>query len=566
MTYRAVTSWLVLVSMLGIMLLALSLSTARAADRKVLFEEFTATWCGPCVPVGQALSDLLNNYPDDVAFIQIHGSDSYTYTWGIQRASFYGLTGFPTIECDGILEQVGAYPSSGQNYAIFQNWLNQRLNDEADVEIAINADLVNEATHAYHVTLTVGLDAGALPRQSRIHLVYVRDHYPSGSHYRNCMLSGITSPTVVSLTPGNSQIVEYDITMTNFSVPSNLRLVAWAQSTNGSAPAEVYNANWSAWPFEPSMPDCNENGIDDADDIAGGTSGDCDSNDIPDECQIADGTAEDCNNNGVPDACDIADGVLEDCDEDGVPDSCQVAEAYAAHDGSAEQGASFGGGDMVWLTHHLQNPANGPILGVTLQWYYFPADFHTTVLLYDDPNEDGDPSDAVLLSSATVMCDMPPGGYCSQENENGTVTVLFDNPVEPGASFFIGAAATYYSSHSPAALDTTSPDTGGDNWIALDAAGNADLENLAGNLVLAPISELGLDGNWLLSGLALSPPDCSSDCVLDIDGNGDVGFQDLITLLSSWGSCSGTCPADFNGNGTVDFSDLLQLLAGWGPC
>ena len=91
--------------------------------------------------------------------------------------------------------------------------------------------------------------------------------------------------------------------------------------------------------------DCNENGINDPDDIADGTSDDCDGNAVPDECDIADGAAdcngdgtmdvcdlgEDCNGNSVPDACDIADGVDDDCDGNGRPDSCDIADGGDAN-------------------------------------------------------------------------------------------------------------------------------------------------------------------------------------------------------------------------------------------
>ena len=50
--------------------------------------------------------------------------------------------------------------------------------------------------------------------------------------------------------------------------------------------------------------DCNTNGLDDAKDVAGGTSQDCNTNGTPDECDIADGTSEDENGNGVPDECE----------------------------------------------------------------------------------------------------------------------------------------------------------------------------------------------------------------------------------------------------------------------
>ena len=49
----------------------------------------------------------------------------------------------------------------------------------------------------------------------------------------------------------------------------------------------------------------------------------------------------------------------------------------------------------------------------------------------------------------------------------------------------------------------------------------------------------------------------------DIDGDGRVGFSDLLILLGDWGPCDGTCPADLDGNGVVDFGDLIMLLANW---
>ena len=62
--------------------------------------------------------------------------------------------------------------------------------------------------------------------------------------------------------------------------------------------------------------DCNFNGIDDALDIAAGTSLDVDLDGRPDECQT------DCNANGVHDLFDIVIGTSADADGDGKPDEC----------------------------------------------------------------------------------------------------------------------------------------------------------------------------------------------------------------------------------------------------
>lgn len=54
-------------------------------------------------------------------------------------------------------------------------------------------------------------------------------------------------------------------------------------------------------------------------------------------------------------------------------------------------------------------------------------------------------------------------------------------------------------------------------------------------------------------------------CDGDVDGSGDVGFDDLVTLLADWGPCPG-CATDIDGDDDVDFDDLVGLLAAWGPC
>jgi hypothetical protein len=57
----------------------------------------------------------------------------------------------------------------------------------------------------------------------------------------------------------------------------------------------------------------------------------------------------------------------------------------------------------------------------------------------------------------------------------------------------------------------------------------------------------------------------AAPCPADIDGSGDVGINDFLALLGSWGPNPGH-PADLDGSGTVDVVDFLALLAAWGPC
>lgn len=53
----------------------------------------------------------------------------------------------------------------------------------------------------------------------------------------------------------------------------------------------------------------------------------------------------------------------------------------------------------------------------------------------------------------------------------------------------------------------------------------------------------------------------------DIDFDGVVGINDMLTMLAEWGPCGNPvpCPADLDGDGAVGIQDFLGLLAAWGP-
>lgn len=57
-------------------------------------------------------------------------------------------------------------------------------------------------------------------------------------------------------------------------------------------------------------------------------------------------------------------------------------------------------------------------------------------------------------------------------------------------------------------------------------------------------------------------PECSGD----LDGNGAVGFSDLLALLAAWGPQAEDVAADLDDDGAVGFGDLVLLLSAWGEC
>ncbi len=265
------------------------------------------------------------------ALLQIHIGDGYTTTWGNQRDTFYNVTGTPTAWFDGITSLVGA-SSYSQALSAYTAKYNQRRSVATNVSITMTA--VQQSSSTYTIRARVCVEPG-LTRNLRLYTAAVLDNYPIPPSYSRWCFRQAASVQDVTLAAGQCYLLTRTITFdsTSWNQPQNIRVVVWAQAPNASGPAEAYNSQALSWPFGP---DCNVNGIPDAQetdcnandvpdecDIAGGTSTDCDGNTVPDECDLA-GGAPDCNSNGILDSCDIAGGSSPDANGNGIPDECET--------------------------------------------------------------------------------------------------------------------------------------------------------------------------------------------------------------------------------------------------
>ena len=294
----------------------------------------------------------------------------------------------------------------------------------------------------------------------------------------------------------------------------------------GAGPAPV--VDMGAFEF---VSDCNGNGIADTADIANGTSADTDGNGVPDEC-------EDCNENDVPDSVDIANGTSDDCQKDGLPDECQLGVGATVlsvvDDGVAEDSVGNNAlGNFIWL-NAFQVETGGEILrSVELAFGDgIPEGDPVTVHVWTDPNNDGDPTDAVRRISVTVKAAAP------GTSQFTTVDVPDFVLGETGTWFFVGAQT--FNTPFPAPRDFQNP-SALRSWIsAATTLADADPDDLDAAGIFGLIDSYGIRGNWLVRARSSRDGDCNAN-----------GIPDLCDIAS------GTV-ADCNGNSIPDGCELAS--------
>jgi thiol-disulfide isomerase/thioredoxin len=231
-----------------------SAPAAQAAERVVVAENFAATWCVYCPIAGQALSDLMDDYPEDFTFVQYHVDDAYDTSWGNSRANFYNVSGIPDTWFDGRLRVLG-----GVEYPTMYNRFQSQQNRPTDVSLQVWGEQVSGNT--YNFTAEVGLDQGGTAKTVRVYMVQVLDVYPGPAqgepktYYRNCFMQAM-SPLSVSLTPGETTEVsrQFTLSLGNGGLLTNAKVIAWAQVPASGAPAEIYQAAQTMYPFTPPTP------------------------------------------------------------------------------------------------------------------------------------------------------------------------------------------------------------------------------------------------------------------------------------------------------------------------
>jgi hypothetical protein len=177
-------------------------------------------------------------------------------------------------------------------------------------------------------------------------------------------------------------------------------------------------------------------------------------------------------------------------------------------------------GDLLWLNRYTVETGGEILDSVSLIFGAAPrtgltrssglTDWQTrnypvTVLLYGDPNNDGDPIDAQLLTQSTGRLQNP-------DSLDFTTIDLAPTTLKAGQNFFVGALfRNLERNQRPASADlgpanSTNPPLGR-SWFAIGNHGdgqpsNIDLNNLANNFApnggRSPVPLPTVYGNWVI--------------------------------------------------------------------
>ncbi len=195
------------------------------------------------------------------------------------------------------------------------------------------------------------------------------------------------------------------------------------------------------------------------------------------------------------------------------------------------------GGDTIRLIRAAFGPiANDDgVLGPTA----------VTVAILNDPTDDFDPSDAVLVGTGV--------GTWVQGEPNEFLEFAV-SPSEVSGVFYVAVEMDVLERANPARMDPQSPTAGTRSWMFYNPASR--LDDIGNSKYVLRMADSPFVGGWMIR--AVSTGGCEADLTYD----GSLDFFDVSAFLSALGE--GSAVADFTADGVLDFFDVSAFLGAFG--
>jgi hypothetical protein len=170
-------------------------------------------------------------------------------------------------------------------------------------------------------------------------------------------------------------------------------------------------------------------------------------------------------------------------------------------DGSSDNAIGLtGGGAVCWLQRFGALSQNTTVTQISTAWGSPinpptgnpPDGTAIDIVIYSDPNNDGDPSDGILIQHIS--------GILAGSGMDTFQTFNLSPPVTINGYLWVGAGLNGARDVFPAPLDQPlNPSATGQAWIVGNSTGVLDFGNLGANdVVPLDIAKIGFPGQWLL--------------------------------------------------------------------
>jgi hypothetical protein len=263
---------------------------------------------------------------------------------------------------------------------------------------------------------------------------------------------------------------------------------------------------------------------------------DCNNNGVEDAAEIASGNASDCNANGRPDSCDITDATSEDCDENEIPDECQF--------------------QLISRT----SPALSPVQSGTTLVHTFsnlPEAGSDVRVIVDASADLSSVNETILLKSGKTVIGtlfQVGGADCTPVNgELSLAKTTFNQLLSPSGAFTLQLVPSF------AVTAGTCTNSWAEVQILYQPSVAGDCNANATPDICDVLYGESKDANR--NGI---PDECEElpDCIGDLNLDGVVNAADLSYLLAAWGGPD----ADLNADRVTGAADLSILLDVFGDC
>jgi hypothetical protein len=170
-----------------------------------------------------------------------------------------------------------------------------------------------------------------------------------------------------------------------------------------------------------------------------------------------------------------------------------------------------------------------------------------TVAVLEDPNDDADPTDAVLLGTGT--------GVWTDQASNVFLSFELDQPVDVDGTFFVAVMMDVLERANPARMDPQGQGAGTLSWMFYNPEPN--LDDLGSSPYILRMADSPFAGAWMIRAEGTEP---DAGCPADLaEPFGVLNFFDLAAYLALYNA--GDPAADLAApQGVLNFFDLAAYL------